>query len=242
MIMQNRNRVPDAYFRKSRDFQMLCNLYDCIDLGVKFDIDSILNSTNTKNCNENTLSLLQHKLGFFTNLNINNESLRIILSGFPYILKNKGSRKGISDCIQLFMNSINVDTNYRIEVINNKIENVYNKNENKNELLFSNLKATYIVKIGIKNENLDIKLLDEMLKYVIPAGYGIEYYIYNEFVLDTSIFSKDTINIVFVRSVDEENNYALASKVSSIDNQMPDLNQGILYKYHESNNKTEGES
>ena len=194
MIMQNRNRVPDTYFRKSRDFQMMCNLYDCVDLGTKFDIDSILNITDTETCNEAILPLIQSKLGFFTKLHISGECLRTILRGFPYLIKNKGTRTGIKQCIQLFMNAINIERESNIEIINNSTET--------SDLFYDKVNALYVIKINIKSKKLDIKLLDEMLKFIIPAGYGVEYHFYQEHNFSNKIFAKNVVNIIFVNSSD----------------------------------------
>lgn len=49
-VRRLQNNVPEVYVKESRDFQLLCRLYDCILNGVKFDIDSMLNITDSKSC------------------------------------------------------------------------------------------------------------------------------------------------------------------------------------------------
>ena len=87
--------VPDVYPRKSRDFQLFCSIFDCIFGQLKYNIDSIRDITDTAQCNERLLPLLQTKLGFFTNVKISSDDLRVILKAFPTIVRNKGSRTGI---------------------------------------------------------------------------------------------------------------------------------------------------
>ena len=192
MKILNRNRVPDNYFGESRDFQLLCNLYDCLDMGVKFDIDSILNLTSTQFIHENALPHLQSKLGFFTNLNISGEKLRIILKGFPYLLKYKGSREGIIKCIHLFLNTINLERTSGVDVINSKVTQSPEGYSINNDV--------YIVNINLKTEILDGTLLDEMLKYIIPAGYGVNYIFYGDSKIVQNFGYKDCVTIYFVNS------------------------------------------
>lgn len=222
MRILNRNRVPDAYFNESRDFQMLCNLYDCLDMGVKFDIDSILNLTSTDLIHENALPHLQTKLGFFTNLKISGETLRNILKGFPYLLKYKGSREGIIKCIQLFLNSSNLERDSNIEVINKQMQ--------KDILGYQVNQDIYIVKINLKSEILDVTLLDEMLKYIIPAGYGVNYVFYGDSKLETIIKYKDSVTVYFVNSDDGSKVYPFDSQ-----NKYPSVKWSTI-KYNEVEN------
>ena len=42
-------------------------------------------------------------------------------------------------------------------------------------------------------------ILDEILKYIIPAGYVVKYSFYQSYNIDTEVFNSDTINIIFVQ-------------------------------------------
>ena len=68
-----RDNVPDAYVKRSRDFQLLCDLFDIVNNGVKFDIDSIMDLSNTELTRESMLPYLQAKLGFNSSF-ISNDS------------------------------------------------------------------------------------------------------------------------------------------------------------------------
>ena len=191
-IFRLQEHVPDIYARKSRDFQLLCNIFDCMNGGVKFDIDSIRDITNTDLCNERILNLLQTKLGFFTNININTTTQRLILKAFPYLVKNKGSRKGIEQAIQIFLKTQGVTGNISVHVMNR--EKVLDSKTNLNRL-----ENVYVIELGIQTKLLDISILDEILKYIIPAGYIVKYSFYKSYDINNEIFNSDTINIIFVK-------------------------------------------
>ena len=191
-MLKIKNNVPDVYVRKSRDFQLLCNTFDCMNMAVKFDIDSIDNLTNTTQCNENTLSLLQNKLGFFSNLNLTGKDLRTILKSFPYLIRNKGTMTGIKQAIQLFLKVIDTDRATNIEIVNNKTS--------RTALDYNITDVLYVIHINIKNNIVDTTILSELLKYIIPAGYAIEYHFYKDNIVSTKIFHRDVINIIFVDS------------------------------------------
>lgn len=192
-VFRIQEHVPDVYPRKSRDFQLLCNVFDCMNSAVKYDIDSIRDVTDTNLCNDRVLNFLQTKLGFFTNKHMNTDTQRLILKAFPYIIKNKGSTKGIKQAIYVFLKTQGVNGNVSVDIINNK-EVVNNLTPNTNKL-----EHTYVVELGIQTKLLDTTILNEILKYIIPAGYIVKYSFYVQHQMPTIIKSDDTINIIFVR-------------------------------------------
>lgn len=196
-IFRTQEHVPDVYPRKSRDFQLLCNVYDCANSAVKFDIDGIQDLKDTDLCNERVLNQLQTKLGFFTNKYIDTNSQRIILKGFPHIIRNKGSSKGIIQTIELFLKTKNIDGRVEIQTANK--ENVLTTITSNNpvQLIYN----TYVVHMHIPERIDDTTILDELLKYIIPAGYVISYEYYDNFGVDNDIINtSDTIRIVFVNN------------------------------------------
>ena len=81
-----RNNVPDVYVKQSRDFQLMCDLFDIINNGIKFDIDTIIDLSDTTLCRESMLPYLQSKLGLDLSKEIPNDILRIILNSFLVFL------------------------------------------------------------------------------------------------------------------------------------------------------------
>lgn len=184
-VFKIERHVPDVYPRKSRDFQLLCRLFDCVNDGVKFDIDSIKGITDTNLCNERLLNLLQTKLGFFTSHPISSRSQRIILKAFPYLLKYKGSTYGIKQAINVFLKTQDINSNYKIEVHNDS----------------GALSNVYVIKILIEAKSIDVTLLNDLLTYIIPAGYSVDYSFYTKsnLVSNIDISDENKIKIIFVK-------------------------------------------
>lgn len=113
------DNLPSIYPNESRDFQLLCKLYDCINNGVMGDIKSMTSVTFTKECRDDVLRLLSTKLGFFPDIDISDESLRYILMAFPEIMKYKGSKAGIEGVLNVFtkINHLAYPIDYSLEGI-----------------------------------------------------------------------------------------------------------------------------
>lgn len=95
MILRIENHTPEVYVNESRDFQVLCRIFDVMFNALQSNIDSMKYITDTSDCDNKLLSLLQSKLGFFSDLQISDETLRYILEAFPYLVKNKGNSTAI---------------------------------------------------------------------------------------------------------------------------------------------------
>ena len=175
------NNVPDVYTRKSRDFQLFCNLYDCVNGGVKYDIDSILDVVDTDYCNERLIPYLQTKLGFWTENKLTAEQVRMVLKGFITAVRNKGSIKGVEFAIQIFLKIKRIKTNVNIRVINEP--------ENESD-------EPYTVLIGTEEALGDTTILDDILWYILPAGYSYRYVYYADMLNDSILEHRDEVRIV----------------------------------------------
>lgn len=190
-IFRLQENMPDVYVRKSRDFQLLCNSFDAVFNGVKNDIDSITNVVDTRLCSERLLPLLQTKLGFFTNKHLTATELRTVLQAFKYIVRDKGSRTGIREAIEVFLKVANASNKSRIQIVDNFVSIDGHISETRPG-------NTYIVEVAIEGQQMDTTLLTELLKYVLPAGYQLKYSFYNATQTVTQIHDKDTVHIIFV--------------------------------------------
>lgn len=178
------NNVPPVYMEESRDFQLLLRLIDSTNQAVKFDIDSMLNIIDPMKIKSEFLNLYATKMGFFPRRTINEDTLRYILSAFPYLIKNKGNEAGIRGAVATILKAEKqpkaveeVDV-----VINNNIE--------------SEDLSPYTVYIYIPVE-LDYNkiALEELLKYIIPTGYALRIYTYQRRPMDTVAQVKNEDNI-----------------------------------------------
>ena len=123
-LIRVKDLVPDVYESTSRDFQLISNLKTCVFSATKEDIDSIVDIISTEHCPDSLLPLLQSRLGFITDKEFDNRTLRIALSVFPYLIKNKGTLKAIKQAVYAFLKINNLNTRTYVEV-NNKVDYGY---------------------------------------------------------------------------------------------------------------------
>ena len=217
-VFRLQHNTPGAYVDESRDFQMMCNTFDVMNGGVKFDIDSIAYQNDTRFTRESMLIYLQHKLGFFTTVSISNKDIRTILRAFPQLSKLKGSKIGIQKAVYLYLHLLESSGDIKVEITNEPpIERPY--------------EAGYIIKITIQNQLTNIDILDAILSYIVPSGYSIEYYFKNEFdFTDDPIIEENKLKIYFVSSavndglrvVDDFNSNDPINAVSLSNSTIPD--------------------
>ena len=153
------NNVPSTYIEQSRDFQLFCRLYDCINNGVQFDISTITDILDPIKVNDRVVKLLATRVGFITDIDIDNTVLRYILSAYPYIIKNKGTRKGIEAAVNAILHAEHSIKAATVEIINKPAEG-------SNQAEYSvNIYTPIILSSKTK------KALNELLKYILPVGY-----------------------------------------------------------------------
>ena len=100
--------VPDYYIEASRDFQVLCRMYDFTLNSLKYNIDSMQQLTDTRNIKDTVLPLLGDKLGIYDKEAFSNRQL---LDALPIAMKYKGSLKSIKILLNAFLDSMDVFEN-----------------------------------------------------------------------------------------------------------------------------------
>lgn len=203
-VFRLQKNVPDVYTRKSRDFQLLCNVFDCVNNGVKYDIDSIVDILNTKQCNERLLPLLQTKLGFFSNKHFTASQLRAVLMSFKQIVKDKGSEIGIREAIEVFLKICNASNKSEIRQVN--VDTTVD-----DELVANRLTNNYVITVAIESETLDVTILSELLKYVLPAGYQLKYSFYSSVDNISYVTQQDVVNIIFLGEIGKDDGTAIGN-------------------------------
>lgn len=156
-MLRTQNNVPEVFPNKSRDFQLFCRLYDVAFSGVKQSIDSMQQITDTTRCNSALLELLSDKLGFFTSAGSSDEELRYILNAFPTIIRYKGSQRALNYTVNLYTRLIAAMTTaseISVDIINGK----------------------YIIEVSSSEKIYNSKLLAELLRYILPGGYSVDYF------------------------------------------------------------------
>lgn len=168
------NNVPEVYPDKSRDFQMFCRLFDVSFNSVKQSIDSIQYVTDTQSCDASLLQLLKDKLGFFSSLDLSDTELRYVLQAFPTIMRYKGSNQAIIYVTNLYSRLISsVSTSAEVRIL---------VNNDQYQIEVSSEKA--VAKSG---------LLLELLKYVVPTGYVIDYFVTEYHDSATQLFTTNSL-------------------------------------------------
>ena len=167
MLIRTQDNVPEIYVNDSRDFQVLCRAYDVLFNMIKFDIDSMTKVLSAADIRSNVLPLLQQKLGFFTDKTIDDDSLRMVLGAFPILLKGKGSLRSIKQAINVWLKIAHLETSTEVSIFTKEGGRI-----GQIEM------PPYTVAIGINSKTKDLTTLKEILKYIIPTGFGMYFYFY----------------------------------------------------------------
>lgn len=165
--------VPEVYPNQSRDFQLFCRLYDIVFNSTKRSIDSMQHTSSTLKCDARLLPLLKTKVGFFSDVEVDDKDLRKILVSFPHIIKYKGSRKSINYIINLYS---------RLFQSTGRFINIRQDNSN------------YVIEVYSDTPVQKTELLVELLRYVIPAGYTVDYYSTKEVKIYQTVKTNSVIN------------------------------------------------
>jgi hypothetical protein len=171
--------VPDYYVEKSRDFQVLCRLYDFTLNATKYNIDSMNAITDTRRAKDTILPLIGDKFGIYDRESYSN---RFLLEALPIALKYKGSLKAVNILINAFLDS---------QEIFDYVTAFVSKDEDSaveiSEILNRDVKPyTIVIFISDYPDMTSLHILDEYLQMVIPSGMIVEYM----FGLNKVIFEK----------------------------------------------------
>lgn len=172
-------KVPGVYVKESRDFQVLTRLFTLGLNQAKYNADSMQFMNDPLHVNNRLLTLLQQKVGFYTNREFYDDAIRKVCKMFYALVKHKGSRTAIIEAIRIFFRVSGTDSDAYVD-IQNKVdgENIYTAN------------------IGIHASVRDTSLLEELLKYILPCGYKYTIYFYEQTSELTNIFANS--KVIFV--------------------------------------------
>ena len=229
-LFRLQNNVPSVYVNSSRDFQLLCRLYDAAFNNVMFDADSISDIANTDRCSARVLPLLQTKIGFFSDIDITDEDLRYVLKAFPYLVRNKGSKQAIRQTLYMYMRMNHVESDIFVEVLN------------------KHSAMPYTVLVGLEIGFKDTTILDEVFKYILPTGYTVKYIFYEKVNGVTDFTESDYGSILLtpdivnsqVRGDTPTFSDAADNLIGSIDtvevigNDSPAYGDNLIYGYYDS--------
>lgn len=150
-------QVPSNYSSRSRDFQLLSCIYDSLFNSSKTYSDMIGNIPIENHIDRRLLDLLTHTLCFESRRHYDENDLYTLCSAFKSIMRKKGSESAIRDCIRVLLKAQNINKDFDVVITNEVSE-------------FSE-DTPYLVSIYIPAELNDLALLEDLLDYVMPAGY-----------------------------------------------------------------------
>ena len=167
-MIRYQEMVPDYYIEASRDFQVLCRMYDFALNSLKYNIDSMQQLTDTRRVKDTVLPLLGDKLGIYDKEAFSNRQL---LEALSIALKYKGSLKSVIVLLNAFLDSM--------DIFDNALA-LHSKDEESaadiSLLLNRPVKPYSIVIILSTFPSLtNLHVLDTYLNMVIPSGLIVEY-------------------------------------------------------------------
>lgn len=167
-MIRYQEMVPDYYIEASRDFQVLCRMYDFAMNSLKYNIDSIQNLTDTRNIKDTVLPLLGDKLGIYDKEAFAN---RQMLEALPIALKYKGSLKSVNILLNAFLDSMDVFDS-ALALHSKDEESAAEISEILNRPI-----GTYSIVIILSTfpSLTNLHVLNTYLNMVIPTGLVVEY-------------------------------------------------------------------
>ena len=148
-MIKTKNLVPEVYYNRSRDFQLLGRTYDVIFNYMKMNADLIENNPWSDDVDDSLIPLLCSTLGFRETHEYNTAQMKGLCSIFVKCLRHKGTLASIQDLLNLLVNV---------------------ENENDEAYAEVDINNSYLLNIYMPLSISDTSLFEDMLKYILPAG------------------------------------------------------------------------
>lgn len=149
--------VPSNYYTRSRDFQLLGRILDCVANSSKSYSDMVKYTAICNNTDRRLLDLITKTVGFETKREYDDNDLFVLCSTFKDILRRKGTKSAVEDCVRVLLKSQNIDKPFQ----------VIDDDDNLPDEQVKNFSLSIFVPVELE----DIALLEDMLDYILPAGY-----------------------------------------------------------------------
>lgn len=154
--------TPSIYSKESRDYQLIGRLYNAVFNYAKMSIDGMNNFPLSKDSDKRFLDLVAKTIGFESKHSYNTENLYALCSSFKKIVSHKGTKKAIEELLSVLLNSQNIDKLFKVDVYTNKNTGKF---------------KPYSIVIYVPTELNDIIMLEDMMSYILPAGFVYEIYV-----------------------------------------------------------------
>lgn len=154
--------TPSIYSKESRDYQLIGRLYNAVFNYAKMSIDGMNNFPLSKDSDKRFLDLVAKTIGFESKHSYNTENLYALCSSFKKIVSHKGTKKAIEELLSVLLNSQNIDKLFKVDVYTNNNTGKF---------------KPYSIVIYVPTELNDIIMLEDMMSYILPAGFVYEIYV-----------------------------------------------------------------
>ena len=144
--------TPRPYYEQSRDFQFIGRLFDIVLNSVKTNADMMYNLPLSADTDERLADLMALTLGFELKHSYPAKQLKAVCSVLPTIMRQKGSVKAIETAVRAILGAEGVKGAWKCDADP------------------KTAKATIIVPSQLS----DLRLLRDLLDYVLPAGMDCE--------------------------------------------------------------------
>lgn len=104
-IIESKNYIPNI-MRQSRDMQALCKLLDLLINNYKTNADYWTSLIDFDTCPDNLLPLLASYVGYKYDYTESYSTNRLIIKHYPEMIKNRGSKLGLSLATALSVNAL----------------------------------------------------------------------------------------------------------------------------------------
>jgi len=155
-IIESKNYIPWV-LRQSRDMQSICKILDLLINSYKTNTDYWVNLIDFDGCPDNMLPLLASYVGYKYDYTESFDTNRLIIKHYPEMIKNRGSKIGMSLATALSVNALgDID---KVEALSMfKLD--YQKRDNK----------LYIYIFFPSN----LSKIRDLIEVVRPAGCGVQ--------------------------------------------------------------------
>ena len=154
--------TPSIYSKESRDYQLIGRLYNAVFNYTKMSIDGMNNFPLSKDSDKRFLDLVAKTIGFESKHSYNTENLYALCSSFKKIVSHKGTKKAIEELLSVLLNSQNINKLFKVDVYTNNNTGKF---------------KPYSIVIYVPTELKDIIMLEDMMNYILPAGFVYEIYV-----------------------------------------------------------------
>jgi hypothetical protein len=159
-MIKVQRQLPDYYYNESRDFQLIGRIFESVFNTSKTATDTIVNTPLSSNYDVSLLDLVTKTIGFESKRKYDVPNLIALVNSFKSILKIKGTKKSIEDCVRILLKAQNISEKFEVLINTDEEEGSEGKKFNRD------------ITIYIPKEVKDIALLEDMLDYVLPAGFN----------------------------------------------------------------------